>query len=67
MKICPDQHADLLRFFFAEDSLKIKKGPGTSFQATFFIETFDKKFPFVITHKLAKFGYQSVFTSQVIQ
>ena len=32
--------------FFTEDSLKIKKGPGTSFQTTFFIEFFDKKYIF---------------------
>ena len=43
------------------------KGPGTSFQATIFIEFFDKKFYFVILHELAKFHYQTVFTSQVIQ
>ena len=44
-----------------------QKGPGTSLQATFFIEFFDKKFYFVILHKLAKFHYQTVFTSQIIQ
>ena len=43
------------------------KGSGTSFQATFFTETFDKKFSFAILHTLAKFHYQTVFTSQVIQ
>ena len=26
IKICPNQHADLLRFLFTEDSLKIEKG-----------------------------------------
>ena len=50
----------IVRILFAEDSLKIKK-------ATFFIEFFDKTFCFVILHKLAKFHYQTVFTSQVIQ
>ena len=39
---------------------------GTSFQATFFI-FFDKNFSFVLSHKLAKFRHQTVFTSQVIQ
>ena len=39
------------------------KAPGTSFQATFFIEFFDKKFCFVILHKLDKVHYQTVFTS----
>ena len=42
-------------------------GPGTSFQATSFIEFFDKKCYFVILYKLAKFHYQTVLTSQVIQ
>ena len=39
IKISPNQHADLLRFLFTEDSLKIKKGLelGTSVQTTFFI------------------------------
>ena len=27
IEICPNQHADLLRIDFTEDSLKIKKGP----------------------------------------
>ena len=49
-----------------EDSLKIKES-GTSFQVTFFIKFFDKKSYFVILHKLAKFNYQTVLTSQVIQ
>ena len=40
---------------------------GTSFQATFFIEFFDKKFSFVILHKVAKCHYQTVFTSQPIK
>ena len=43
------------------------KGARTSFQAIFFIEFFDKKFHLVILHKVAKFHYQTVFTSQVIQ
>ena len=42
------------------------KGPGASFQATFFVEFFDKKNYFVILHKLAKFYYQNAFTPQVI-
>ena len=44
-----------------------EKGPGTSFQAKFFIEFFDKKFSFVLLHKLAKSHRQTFFTSQVIQ
>ena len=39
IKICSNQHADLLKFLFIEDSLKIKK-------AVFFIEFFDKKILF---------------------
>ena len=41
------------------------KGPGTSFQVSFFTEYFDKIFSLAILHKLAKFNYQKVFTSQV--
>ena len=66
-EICSNQYADFLRIIFTGDSLKIKKGLEISFQATFFIEFFDKKFYFVILHKLAKFHYQIVFTSQAIQ
>ena len=44
-----------------------QKGSGTIFQATFFVEFFDKKDYFVILHKLAKFHYQTAFTSQFIQ
>ena len=44
-----------------------KKGPGTIFQVRFFTEFFAKKFNFVTLHKLAKFHYQTAFTSQVIQ
>ena len=62
IKICPNQHTDLLRCLFTGDSLKM-----TSFQATFFIDFFDKNFSFVILHKLAKFHHGTVFTSQVIQ
>ena len=50
--------------FFIQRILFFKtlKGPDTSF-----IEFSDKKIYFVILHKLAKFHYQTVFTSQVIQ
>ena len=34
---------------------------------TFLIEVFDKTFSFVILYKLAKFHYQTVLASQVIQ
>ena len=50
---------DLLYRGFFEN----KKGPGTSFQATFFLEFFKKRNCFVILHKLAKCDYQTVFTS----
>ena len=65
-KVCPNQHAELIRLLFIEDSKNLK-GPGTSFQVTFCIELYDKKFTFVILHKLVKFHYQTVFTSQFIQ
>ena len=45
--------------------MKIEKG--LELQATFFIEIFDKNFSFVTLYKLAKFHYQTVFTSQAIQ
>ena len=43
------------------------KGPLTKFKAAEFVEFFDKNFSFIIWHKLAKFYYQTMFTSQVIQ
>ena len=67
LKISPNLHADLLRFIFTGDSLRIKQGPGTSFQVTFFIKFSDRIFYFVMLLKLAKFNYQTVFISQVIQ
>ena len=39
----------------------------TSFHATFFVEFFNKINHFLLLHKLAKFHYQTTFTSQVIQ
>ena len=50
VEISPNQDADLHRFLFTEDSLKIKKGPGTSFQNIFFVEFFDTNFFFVVIH-----------------
>ena len=44
-----------------------KKRPGTSFQATTFIEFLDKKFSLAMLHRLALFHQQTMFTSQVIQ
>ena len=66
LKICPNQHADLLRILFTEDSLKIKKGLELV-SRPYFSWNFFKKFYFVILHKLAKFHYQAVVTFQVIQ
>ena len=65
--MCSNQHTDVLRFLFTEDSMKIRKDMKANFQATIFIELFHKKFWFVILHQLATFHYQTVFTSQVIQ
>ena len=43
VKICPNEQTDLLRFLFADDSLKIKKGlKEPSLQATFFIKILQK-------------------------
>ena len=52
---------------FLQRILWKSKGPGASFQFTFIIEFFDKNVSFVILHKLAKFHYQTVFTTHVIQ
>ena len=64
--ICPNQHADLLRILFTEDSLKIKKGLELVSTPNFSCDFLIRKY-FAILHKLAKFHYQTVFTSQVIQ
>ena len=47
---------------FTGNFLRIKKG-----QAIISIKCFHKKFSFVILYKLAKFHYQTVLTSPVIQ
>ena len=65
VKICPNQHTDLLRFLSTDDSLKMKKGLELVSRPRF-MEFFHKKFSLVILHKLAKFHYWTVFTSQVI-
>ena len=52
--------------FLQRHSLKIKKGLELV-PVHIFKRLFDKKFHFVILHKLSKFHYQTVFTSQVIQ
>ena len=63
-KVVPDSFVpDPIYRGFLENQV----GPGTSFQVTFFTELFDEKFHFVILHKLAKFNYQTVITSEVIQ
>ena len=51
---------------FYRGFLENQKRPGTSSQAAFFIEFFDKKFSFVMLYKLVKFHHQTVFTSQLI-
>ena len=65
IKICPNQHIDLLRFLLTEHSLKTTE-PGTSFQTTLFTEFFNERISFAVLQKLAKFHYQTVFTSQII-
>ena len=37
-------YAGYVRLLFSEDSMKIKKRPGTSSEATFFVNFFDKMF-----------------------
>ena len=66
VKICPNEQTDLLRFLFADDSLKIKKGlEGPSLQATFFIKIFNIYIYIFICN--TENGIISLFTSQVIQ
>ena len=55
VKISMQTYSDL----FLDDSFKIKKGLGPSFQLTFFIKYIDKNFPFAISHELGKFHYQT--------
>ena len=55
-----------LDYFYRRFSENLK-GLQTSFQAIFFIKSFDKNFSFIILHKLAKFHYQTVFTFQFLQ
>ena len=55
IEICSNQHADLLRSLFTEDSLKIKKGLELVSRPHFSYNFYDKKLYFVILHKLAKF------------
>ena len=62
IKICQNQKTDFLGSFFTQDSLKIKR-TATSFQVTSFAVFNNKHFSFVMLHKLAKFHYQTVFTS----
>ena len=52
---------------FYRGFLENEKGSENSFQATFSIEVSDKKFSFVVLHKLAEFHYQAVSASQVSQ
>ena len=56
-----------LQIPFYRGFVENQKEPGTNFQLTFFIESFDKNVSFVILHKLAKFHYQTMFTTNVIQ
>ena len=58
-------HAGLHRFLFTEYFLKIKKGLKLR-SRTHFSYFFYENFCFVMLHKLAKFHYQTVFTSQVL-
>ena len=57
--ICPNQHADLHRIFFREDSLKIKKG-----LELFFVEFFDRKNYFVMFYGWA---FDDVMTFEYIK
>ena len=63
----PNQHAGLCRFLITENSLKIKKGLELVTSLHFSYNFFDKRIYFVMLLKLAKFHYQTVFTSQIIR
>ena len=65
IKICPNQHTDLLKFLFT-GFFENKKRPGTSFQAMLSMYFFGKSFSFVMLHEIAKFHHQTEFTFQVI-
>ena len=65
-EICQNQHVDFLRFLVTEDSFNNKKNLELV-SRPHLKEFFDKNFSCVILHKLAKFHYQTLFTSQVIQ
>ena len=68
IKICPNQHTDLHRIFFTEDSLKIQKSLEVVSRPHFSYNFLIKKIILLyILHKLDKFNYQTAFTSQVIQ
>ena len=60
IKIWPNRHTGLLRLFFTEGSLKIKKGLDL-FPGHFFQKNFGKNFSFVMLHKLAKFHHETVY------
>ena len=55
VKICPNQYADLLRFLYTEDSLKIKKSLELVSRPHFSWDFLIKKNYFVMLHKLANF------------
>ena len=59
---CRLPHIPFYRVIF-----KTKKGSDAKFQTTFFVEFFDKNFPFEVLQKLTKFHSQTVLTSKVIQ
>ena len=51
---------------FLQRILKTKKGPGTIFEAAFFVAFFDKNFTYVILHKRLNF-ITRLFISNVLQ
>ena len=66
IKVCPNQHADLLRFLFTYDSSRIEKGVELVSRLQFSNKFLMKLFSYVKLHKLAKF-ITRVFTLQVVQ
>ena len=61
IKICLNMLAGLLRLPFTEDALNIEKGLELVSRRNSSKEIFDKKFSFVVLHKMANFNYQTVF------
>ena len=66
IKISSNQYTGLLRFFFTENSLEIKKDLELKPRPHFSYNYFYENFSFVVLYKLGKFHDHTVFISQII-